>query len=107
MVFSQHGVARQKVDAWFKKKNIQPSIYAQVSGNEAILSMVSLGCGVGVVPSLVIENSPIRHRIVRLNIKPALPPYPVGIFIHKKKAKSRLIQSFWQMAASSDKGDDE
>ncbi len=41
-------------------KEIQPNIYAEVAGNEALLAMVSLGCGVGVVPRLVLEKSPLR-----------------------------------------------
>jgi LysR family transcriptional regulator, positive regulator for ilvC len=97
IILSHRGLARQRVDAWFQRKKIQPNIYAQMSGNEAILTMVSLGCGVGIVPSLVIENSPIQNRINRLNIKPVLAPYPVGICVHKRKMKSRLIRAFWEL----------
>lgn len=97
MILSERGMARKKIDAWFKKKNIKPNIYAQVSGNEAILSMVSLGCGVGIVPRLVIDNSPLRNRITPLKIKPALTPYDVGICIQKRKMNSRLIRAFWQI----------
>ena len=47
MIVSEHGLARKRIDAWIKKKRIQPNIYAQVAGNEVILSMVGLGCGIG------------------------------------------------------------
>ena len=97
MILSERGLARKKIDVWFKSKNIKPNIYAQVSGNEAILSMVSLGCGVGVVPGLVIDNSPLSHRVIRLPIKPALMPYDVGLCIPKRRMSSRLIRSFWQI----------
>jgi LysR family transcriptional regulator, positive regulator for ilvC len=96
MVLSQHGLARRRIDAWFKKRNIQPNIYAQVSGNEAIISMVGLGCGVGVVPGLVIENSPAQDRITRLDVYPPLAPYAVGICARKKKMASRLVRAFWE-----------
>jgi LysR family transcriptional regulator, positive regulator for ilvC len=96
MILSEHGLARKKIDAWFKQKKIQPNIYAQVSGNEAILAMVSLGCGIGVVPGLAIENSPLKDRITILNTKPKLAPYDVGICIQKRKLTSRLVRAFWE-----------
>jgi LysR family positive regulator for ilvC len=97
MILSERGIARKKIDAWFSKKKIKPIIYAQVSGNEAILSMVTLGCGVGVVPGLVVENSPLQSRIIRLQGKPVLAPYDVGICIQKRRMNSRLIRAFWQI----------
>ena len=98
MVLSEHGLARQRVNAWFRAKRHTPNVYAQVAGNEAILSMVSLGCGVGVVPRLAIENSPLADRIIRLKVKPALAPYDVGICVRKQRMKSRLVSAFWETA---------
>lgn len=95
MILSEHGLARKKIDAWFKQKQIRPNIYAQVSGNEAIMSMVSLGCGVGIVPGLAIKNSSLKNRITVLDVKPELNPYDVGICIQKRKMKSRLVKAFW------------
>jgi LysR family positive regulator for ilvC len=97
LILPERGLARQRIDAWFKKKKITPNIYARVSGNEAILSMVSLGCGVGIVPRLVLENSLLQNRIARLEIKPALEPYDVGICVQKRKMTSRLVKAFWEM----------
>ena len=96
MVFAEQGLSRKKVDAWFKKKKIQPNIYAVVSGHEAILSMVSLGCGVGVVPKLVLEKSPAKDSVIIIDAKPKIPPYPVGVCIQKKRHKSRIVQAFWE-----------
>ena len=97
MIVSEHGLARKRIDTWFNKKKIQPNIYAQVAGNEAILSMVGLGCGIGVVPKLVFESSPLQKNISILDIKPALAPYAVGICIQKRKMKSRLVRAFWEI----------
>jgi LysR family positive regulator for ilvC len=47
MILSEEGLARERVDRWFRQLGAKPHIYAQVSGNEAIVSMVSLGFGVG------------------------------------------------------------
>ena len=48
------------------------NIYADVSGNEAIIAMVSLGCGIGIVPGLVLEQSPIKNEVQIFEIKPGL-----------------------------------
>ena len=100
MILSQRGLARKRVDAWLKQQKITPNIYALVSGNEAILSMVALGCGIGIVPGLVVENSPVRDRIRRLPVKSGPAPYPVGICAKKRRLSSRLIQAFWDIATS-------
>ncbi len=97
MILSQRGLARQRIDRWFAAQKIQPNIYAQVSGNEAILSMVSLGCGVGVVPTLVIENSPLNHRIVTMDVTPHLVPYEVGICALRRQVNRRILAAFWEM----------
>jgi LysR family transcriptional regulator, positive regulator for ilvC len=99
MILSEHGLARKRIDTWFKKRGIQPNIYAQVAGNEAILSMVSLGCGIGVVPKLVFESSPLQKNISILDIKPELAPYAVGICIQKRRIKSRIVRAFWEIGS--------
>jgi LysR family transcriptional regulator, positive regulator for ilvC len=100
MILSQRGIARQRVDAWLKQRKITPNIYAIVSGNEAILSMVALGCGIGVVPGLAIDNSPVKNRVRRLPVASGPAPYPVGICTKKRGLSSRLIQAFWETATS-------
>jgi LysR family positive regulator for ilvC len=97
IILSQRGMARKRADEWFRRKKLRPNIYAQVAGNEAILTMVSLGCGIGIVPSLVVENSFLRDRIQRLEVKPKLKPYSVGVCANKRKLQSKLLQAFWNL----------
>jgi len=93
------GLSRQRIDRWFAGKKIIPNIYAQVAGNEAIIAMVSLGCGVGVVPQLVLEKSPLKEQATTLDISPQLTPFSIAICTMKKKARSPQVQAFWEMAA--------
>ena len=95
MIVSEAGLARKRVDRWFKAQDIKPIIYAQVSGNEAIVSMVSLGFGIGVVPEIVLENSPLANSVEVLDITPELEAYEVGIITLEKKLKNPLISAFW------------
>lgn len=98
MILPESGLARQRADRWFRDLRVKPRIYAQVAGNEAIVSMVSLGFGVGVVPQIVLDNSPLAGAVTVLGVRPALAPYEVGLFTLKKKLRSPLIGAFWAPA---------
>lgn len=95
MILSEEGLARTRTDLWLKSHNIKPRIYAQVSGNEAIVSMVSLGFGIGVVPQIVLDNSPLTARIRIYDIQPPLTAYDIGLFALEKRLKDPLINAFW------------
>lgn len=95
MILPEQGLTRQRVDEWFQQQKIKPVIYAQVAGHEAIVSMVSLGFGIGVVPKIVLENSPLASSVKVLEIAPALPPYHVGLCALEKRLKNPLIQVLW------------
>lgn len=97
VIFPEGGVSRKHIDSWFHKQEIKPKIYAQVSGNEAIVSMVSLGFGVGVVPKIVLDHSPIAARVRVLDIEPSLEPYDVGLCVLEKKLKNPLVAAFWSL----------
>lgn len=95
MILSEEGLVRERLDRWFRQRQIKPLIYAQVAGHEAIVSMVSLGFGVGVVPKIVLDNSPLADRVRILPDQPALEAYDVGLCTLKKRLKSPLIKAFW------------
>lgn len=97
MVLSEQGLSRQRVDSWFRKKGVKPDIYAEVSGHEAILAMVRLGCGVGVVPRLVLENSSFTAEIAVMDVTPRLQPYTVGLCLSAKRLASPLVRAFWEI----------
>jgi LysR family positive regulator for ilvC len=98
MVLSETGLARQRVNAWFRDQGLKPRIYAQVTGNEAIVSMVSLGFGVGVVPALVVENSPKQASVKVLPVIKQLQPFSIGICALRRKLSNPLIRAFWELA---------
>lgn len=97
-VMAEKGLSRKRVDSWFAEKNIQPNIYGKVAGNEAIIAFVSLGCGIGVVPKLVLEKSPLKDQIRILDIEPQLSPFSVGICTAKKNMQRPIIKAFWDIA---------
>jgi len=98
MIMAERGLGRQRLDNWFKQRSIQPNIYAQVAGNEAIITMVSLGCGIGVVPQLVLDKSPMRDEVVILEVSPELAPFAVSVCTFHKNMTNPAVQAFWQIA---------
>ena len=98
MILSESGLARVRVEKWFKQQGIKPSIYAQVSGHEAIVAMVALGFGAGVVPDLVLSNSPMAEKVRLLNVLPELEPFSVGLCVLNQHLVHPLVQAFWQVA---------
>ncbi len=101
MILSERGLARQRVDAWCRANAIKPNVYAQVSGHEAIVSMVGLGLGIGVVPELVLANSPQRASIRILDVRPTLAPFVVGLCAAAARLEDPLVKAFWDTARSS------
>lgn len=98
LVVPQSGLSRRRLDAWFKHNRVVPNISTEVSGNEAIIPMVHLGCGVGVVPQLVVERSPFKENVVVLDNAPTLEPYVVGLCSNRKNLRKPVLKAFWQLA---------
>jgi len=98
MVLSETGLARSRVNQWFAARGVKPRIYAQVSGNEAIVSMVALGVGVGVVPELVLQNSPLASRVRVLPVRPELEPFAIGLCAQTQRMNEPLLQALWTTA---------
>jgi LysR family positive regulator for ilvC len=101
MILSESGLARERVDRWFRSMKAKPTIYAQVAGNEAIVSMVSLGFGVGLVPRLVLENSPLADNIRVLEVAHGMEDFSIGLCALRRKLSNPLIKAFWDMVVYS------
>jgi LysR family transcriptional regulator, positive regulator for ilvC len=95
IIIPEEGLARERLNLWFNEQGIKPTIYAEVKGNEAIVSMVSLGFGVGVLPKIVVDNSPLANQVETFARQPDLGPYSMGICVMEKRLKSPILAAFW------------
>ncbi len=94
-ILPEHGAARKRFEYWYRKKQLgKANIYATVSGHEALVSMVALGCGVGIVPKVVVENSPVKGRVQYLANVGEIKPFELGICCLQYKRKQALIAAF-------------
>lgn len=98
LIIPDHGLSRDRIDKWFAKENFIPNIYSQVAGNEAIIVMVSLGCGIGLIPRMVLEKSPFFDRVKILDKTPQMPPFVIGLCTRKKSLTNSRIKALWNIA---------
>ncbi|MGL5429364.1 MAG: HTH-type transcriptional activator IlvY [Vibrio sp.] len=101
-VVPESGTARERANAWFKQMKIKPNIYAQIAGHEAIVSLVALGYGVGIAPDVVINNSPVRDKIQRLNFVP-INPFKLGVCCKRSQLDNPLVQALWRVISTNQK----
>lgn len=96
LVLPAQGLAREYVDEWLDLRGVTPNVYAEIQGHEAILSLVALGCAVGVVPRLVLENSALRDRLREIAVRPALPPFRIALCVRERSLSNPLVAAVWR-----------
>ncbi|MFU8768560.1 MAG: HTH-type transcriptional activator IlvY [Desulfotignum sp.] len=98
LIIADSGLSREHFNQWLARHRITPDIYSQVSGHEAIIALVNLGCGIGLVPELVLEKSPFAHEITVLGDAPELPDFVIGLCIRQKLLSCPRISALWSLA---------
>jgi LysR family positive regulator for ilvC len=97
VVLPELGYARDLVLKWFDDMQVKPNVYASVGGNEAIVSMVALGCGIGVVPQIVLDHSTLAAQVHRLSIA-NIEPYQLGLSCIASRRQQPLIDALFNVA---------
>jgi LysR family positive regulator for ilvC len=101
VILPRRGLERQRIDAWLEQHGARPDVYAEVDGNEAILALVALGCGVGVVPELVRKDSPLRGRIAEVDVKRPPRGYHVSLCAKDRTLSRRTAAALWALAPAT------
>ncbi|OOH89893.1 transcriptional regulator IlvY [Pasteurellaceae bacterium 15-036681] len=92
------GPARKRIDQWFKLQKIkEPKIYATVEGHEGIVSMVALGCGVALLPDVVVQHSPVNNQISYFKLPIPIKAFELGICVQQRRLQEPIIHAFWQL----------
>lgn len=105
-ILPERGVTRDITDAWLREHlKGQGQIYARVSGHEAIVAMVSLGLGVGIVPRLVAHASALVDQ-VRLQAPGGLPDLVIGLCARVGRLTDPVVASLLDVAREQARDDD-
>lgn len=100
-IIQERGVVRDRSMAWLKGFGIKPNVSVQVSGNEAIVSMVSLGLGVAVVPRLVLEDSIHAKQVAVINPDIDNQTLAIGVVSRQEDRSKPVIRAFLNSAETS------
>jgi LysR family positive regulator for ilvC len=83
-------LARERFDRWARQTNLRPQIAAETAGNEAVLALARLGLGLGLVPRLVLENSPFAEGLQVAEPEESLGDYDLGFVMHSRRLRGLL-----------------
>jgi LysR family positive regulator for ilvC len=74
-----------------------PDIAAEPDGHEALLALVVLGYGTGVVPRLVLDTSVVRDRLAVVPTDP-MPPFTIGLCVCRADLRRPIVAALWSLA---------
>lgn len=93
VILPDSGPSKRIVHHWFSEKGIRPNVYATVGSNEAILSMVALGCGIGFIPEIVVRHSTVKDKVNLLTMSD-IESYQLGLCCLQKRVQEPIIDAF-------------
>ena len=81
LILPRRGLARERFDRWVRRRDLKVHVAAETAGNEAILALARLGQGLGLVPRIVLDNSPLAEGLEVWNPDPGLGDYDIGFVL--------------------------
>ncbi|CAH9051059.1 HTH-type transcriptional regulator HdfR [Pseudoalteromonas holothuriae] len=99
-IMPEHGVLKERIDAFCARQKLTPKVYAHVSGHEAMVALASLGFGVACVPQIVLEQSPFLNQVQHLEVEPkgSLEEIEIGLICKQKRLQDPVVSALWQCA---------
>lgn len=94
-VLPRSGLARTAAERWFRQAGVRPRSVTEVDGYEALLTLVALGVGVGLVPELVLECSTLRDRLVRLRPRKSPGEFRIGLCVRRDDLHRPVVAALW------------
>ncbi len=81
LILPRRGLARDRFDRWTRLRDLKVHVAAETAGNEAILALARLGQGLGLVPRIVLDNSPFAEGLEVWSPEPGLGDYDIGFVL--------------------------
>ncbi|MFB4279906.1 MULTISPECIES: LysR substrate-binding domain-containing protein [unclassified Nonomuraea] len=97
-VLPRRGLVREAADRWLRAHApSRPGIAAEPEGHEALLALVALGYGTGIVPRMVLRSSVVRDRLRVVPAEPAPPPLAIGLCVRRADLRRPLVAALWSL----------
>ncbi|MFE7760373.1 HTH-type transcriptional activator IlvY [Streptomyces sp. NPDC057438] len=94
-VLPRQGLVRAAADQWFRDLGIHPHIAAETDGHEALLTLVALGYGTGIIPELVLQHSGLHARLRQVAISSAPDHLTIAVCIRRADIHRPLVAAAW------------
>jgi LysR family positive regulator for ilvC len=99
-ILPERGVSKAMIDRWLDRHfSKPPEIYARVAGHEAIVAMVSLGLGAGIVPRLVLDASGVENELGIMPLDDSMEALEIGLCVKEGQLANPLLSGLWDVAA--------
>ncbi|MDX2469249.1 MAG: LysR substrate-binding domain-containing protein [SAR324 cluster bacterium] len=99
LILTKKGIAGEQALNWLEAQGVRPATIQEATSNEAVLALVALGCGVGVMPKLVYEKSPLKTQLCLIPAAKNIGVMTVYLARSDKKP-SPAAQALWKMTES-------
>ena len=100
-VLPHRGLVREAAERWFRARRLTPQVVAETEGHEALLTLVALGYGTGVVPRLVLDTSAVRGRLTTVPADPGPAPLTIGLCVSRSQLRRPLVAALWSLVEES------
>ncbi|MEV0618945.1 HTH-type transcriptional activator IlvY [Nonomuraea sp. NPDC050404] len=101
-VLPRRGLVREAADRWLRaRRPWRPEVVAEPEGHEALLALVALGYGTGIVPRMVLEMSAVRDQVRVVPADPAPAPLEVGLCVRRADLRRPLVSALWSLTDTS------
>src|SRR5262249_44623605 len=100
-VLPRRGLVREAAERWFRRLGRRtPDVAAEPEGHEALLTLVALGYGTGIVPRLLLDTSALRHPVTGVPVHrgPGPGPFTVGLCVGRADLRRPLVATLWSLA---------
>ncbi|MGW3134958.1 HTH-type transcriptional activator IlvY [Streptomyces sp. NPDC001139] len=94
-VLPRQGLVRDIANRWFRRIGITPRIAAEADGHEALLTLVALGYGTGIIPDLVLKHCSIRNRLQVVPTPSSPGELTIGACIRRTDLHRPLVAAAW------------
>ncbi len=98
-VLPHRGLVREAAQRWFRAQGRTPRVAAEPEGHEALLTLVALGYGTGLVPRLVLDTSAVCRGLAIVQADPAVTPLTIGLCVSRASLRRPLVAALWSLTA--------
>ncbi|MEV7630361.1 HTH-type transcriptional activator IlvY [Actinoplanes sp. NPDC089786] len=94
-VLPRGGLVRDAANRWFRRIGATPHIAAEADGHEALLTLVTLGYGTGIVPDLVLRHGNVRNRLHTVSAPSSPGELNIGVCVRRADLHRPLVAAAW------------